>query len=150
RRGRHRTAGRLVRGHGRGLPPPRRPRPAGRPRRLTTQPDAAHAGGQRGAPGPGAGGPAHQGPRPHPPPARRGAAPPPPVLPPGLAERPAGDEVGVVTAEGGAELPRLAARREFIVPHADPTTNLHDRIYAMREDRVEAVWPLAARREGRT
>src|SRR5262249_51067974 len=69
---------------------------------------------------------------------------------PGLSYRPAGDEFGVVTAEGGAELPRLADRLEFIVPHCDPTTNLHDRIYAMREDRVEAVWPLAARREGRT
>ena len=55
----------------------------------------------------------------------------------------------VVTAEGGAKLPRLGDRLEFVVPHCDPTTNLHDRIYAMREDRVEAVWPLVARRESR-
>jgi D-serine deaminase-like pyridoxal phosphate-dependent protein len=68
----------------------------------------------------------------------------------GLSYRPAGDEFGVVTAEEGAKLPRLGDRLEFIVPHCDPTTNLHDRIYAMREDRVEAVWPLAARRESRT
>jgi D-serine deaminase-like pyridoxal phosphate-dependent protein len=69
---------------------------------------------------------------------------------PGLTYRPAGDEFGVVTAGEGAKLPRLGDRLEFIVPHCDPTTNLHDRIYAMRGDRVEAVWPLVARREGRT
>jgi D-serine deaminase-like pyridoxal phosphate-dependent protein len=58
-----------------------------------------------------------------------------------------GDEFGILTAEQGAELPRLGDRLEFIVPHCDPTTNLHDRIYAMRGDRVEAVWPIRARRE---
>jgi 3-hydroxy-D-aspartate aldolase len=69
---------------------------------------------------------------------------------PGLSYRPAGDEFGVLTADKEVKLPRLGDRLEFIVPHCDPTTNLHDRIYAMREDRVEAVWPLAARREGST
>jgi D-serine deaminase-like pyridoxal phosphate-dependent protein len=66
---------------------------------------------------------------------------------PGLSYRPAGDEFGTLTATKGAKLPRLAERLEFIVPHCDPTTNLYDRIYAMRDDRVEAVWPLVARRE---
>jgi D-serine deaminase-like pyridoxal phosphate-dependent protein len=69
---------------------------------------------------------------------------------PGLSYRPAGDEFGAVTAGGGVKLPRLGDQLEFIAPHCDPTTNLHDRIYAMREDRVEAVWPLVARRENRT
>jgi D-serine deaminase-like pyridoxal phosphate-dependent protein len=69
---------------------------------------------------------------------------------PGLSYRPAGDEFGVVTAGKGAGLPRLGDRLEFIAPHCDPTTNLYDRIYAMRGGRVEAVWLLAARREGRT
>lgn len=68
----------------------------------------------------------------------------------GLSYRPAGDEFGAVTADPGVKLPRLGDQVEFIVPHCDPTTNLYDRIYAMREDRVEAVWPLAARRENRT
>ncbi len=36
-------------------------------------------------------------------------------------------------------------RIEFIPPHCDPTVNLYDQIYAMRGDRVEAVWPIAAR-----
>ncbi len=68
---------------------------------------------------------------------------------PGLTYQPAGDEFGVLTAARGAKLPRLGDRLEFIVPHCDPTTNLHDRIYAIRGDRVEAIWPLAARREAR-
>jgi D-serine deaminase-like pyridoxal phosphate-dependent protein len=66
----------------------------------------------------------------------------------GLRYRPAGDEFGTVTAEAGSTLPHLGDRLEFIVPHCDPTTNLHDRIYAMRNGRVESVWPLIARREG--
>jgi 3-hydroxy-D-aspartate aldolase len=69
---------------------------------------------------------------------------------PGLSYRPGGDEFGVVIADKGAKLPRLGDQLEFIVPHCDPTANLYDRIYAMREDRVEAVWPLVARRESRT
>jgi len=65
----------------------------------------------------------------------------------GLAYNFGGDEFGILTAEKGSELPRLGARLEFIVPHCDPSTNLHDRIFAMRGNRVEAVWPLRARRE---
>jgi D-serine deaminase-like pyridoxal phosphate-dependent protein len=66
----------------------------------------------------------------------------------GLSYRPAGDEFGTLTAEAGARLPRLGERLEFLVPHCDPTTNLHDRLYAVRNNRVEAVWPIMARREG--
>jgi D-serine deaminase-like pyridoxal phosphate-dependent protein len=65
----------------------------------------------------------------------------------GLSYGPGGDEFGIVTAEKGVDLPRLGDRLEFIVPHCDPTTNLYDRIYACRGNRVEAVWPIAARRE---
>jgi D-serine deaminase-like pyridoxal phosphate-dependent protein len=67
--------------------------------------------------------------------------------PQGLRYRPAGDEFGAVIAEKGARLPRIGERMEFIVPHCDPTTNLYDRMYAMRGERVEAVWPILARRE---
>ena len=67
----------------------------------------------------------------------------------GISYSRGGDEFGILTAEKGATLPRLGDRLEFIVPHCDPTTNLYDRIYAMRGDRVEAVWPVAARRERR-
>ncbi len=65
---------------------------------------------------------------------------------PGVTYRAAGDEFGSLVADKGARLPRLGERLEFIVPHCDPTTNLYDRIYAMRGERVEAVWPIAARR----
>ena len=66
---------------------------------------------------------------------------------PGLTYNRGGDEFGILTCDGGGELPRIGDRIEFIVPHCDPTTNLYDRIYAVRGERVEAIWPIAARRE---
>ena len=42
-------------------------------------------------------------------------------------------------------LPKLGDRLEFFVTHCDPTVNLYDRIYAVRGDAVEAVWPVIAR-----
>lgn len=69
---------------------------------------------------------------------------------PGLIYNRGGDEFGIVTAEGGAPLPKLGERLEFIVPHCDPNTNLYDRLYATRSETVEDIWPIAARRETRT
>jgi D-serine deaminase-like pyridoxal phosphate-dependent protein len=66
---------------------------------------------------------------------------------PGLLYIRAGDEFGAVTAESSARLPKLGERIEFIVPHCDPTVNLYDRIYCCRGDKVEAIWPIMARRE---
>jgi D-serine deaminase-like pyridoxal phosphate-dependent protein len=66
---------------------------------------------------------------------------------PGLKYARFGDEFGSVTAEDGAKLPALGERIEFFVPHCDPNVNLYDRIYACRGDKVEAIWPVAARRE---
>ncbi|MBI5759610.1 MAG: DSD1 family PLP-dependent enzyme [Planctomycetales bacterium] len=66
---------------------------------------------------------------------------------PGLTYNRGGDEFGILTVEPGEKLPRIGDRLEFIVPHCDPTTNLYDRIYATRGEKVEAVWPIAARRE---
>lgn len=57
-----------------------------------------------------------------------------------------GDEFGIISAEGGRPLPRVGESIEFLAPHCDPTTNLYDRLYAVRGDRVEAVWPIVARR----
>jgi len=65
----------------------------------------------------------------------------------GLTYTRAGDEFGRLTAAAGTALPRLGDRLEFLVPHCDPTVNLYDRIYALRGDKVEAVWLIAARRE---
>jgi D-serine deaminase-like pyridoxal phosphate-dependent protein len=66
---------------------------------------------------------------------------------PGLRYRKFGDEFGLLTADPGVALPRLGERLAFHVPHCDPTVNLYDRIHALRGDRVEGVWPIAARRE---
>jgi len=34
---------------------------------------------------------------------------------------------------------------KLIPGHCDPTVNLYDSIHVLRGDRVEAVWPIAAR-----
>lgn len=57
----------------------------------------------------------------------------------------AGDEHGRLQVEPTAQPLRVGDRIEFIPPHCDPTVNLYDRIYAVRGDRVEAVWPISAR-----
>ena len=54
-----------------------------------------------------------------------------------------GDEHGILDLTKASREPRLGERLEFIVPHCDPTVNLHDHIHALRGDRVEAVWPVA-------
>jgi D-serine deaminase-like pyridoxal phosphate-dependent protein len=66
---------------------------------------------------------------------------------PGLKYAKFGDEFGAVTAEDGGKLPSLGERIEFFVPHCDPNVNLYERIFACRGDKVEAIWPIAARRE---
>jgi D-serine deaminase-like pyridoxal phosphate-dependent protein len=59
---------------------------------------------------------------------------------PGSKYRWGGDEFGYIDLADGALT--LGDRLEFIPPHCDPTTNLYDRIYVCRGERVEAVWPL--------
>ncbi|MBL8179135.1 MAG: DSD1 family PLP-dependent enzyme [Bryobacterales bacterium] len=56
----------------------------------------------------------------------------------------AGDEHGRLTMTAGKQV-NVGDRLEFIVPHCDPSVNLHDRIFAVRGEQVEAVWPIAAR-----
>ena len=64
---------------------------------------------------------------------------------PGVTYGFAGDEHGRLTVTDPSRAPRLGERIEFFPPHCDPTINLYDRIYAMRGDKVEAVWDIAAR-----
>ncbi|MDB5590385.1 DSD1 family PLP-dependent enzyme [Enterovirga sp.] len=54
------------------------------------------------------------------------------------------DEHAVLTGPSGAAL-ALGQRLRLIPGHCDPTVNLHDWIVAVREGRVEEVWPVAAR-----
>ena len=64
---------------------------------------------------------------------------------PGVEYSWAGDEHGrLMTTEPG-RLPKLGQLIEFFPPHCDPTINLYDRIYAMRGDKVEAVWEVSGR-----
>jgi D-serine deaminase-like pyridoxal phosphate-dependent protein len=57
----------------------------------------------------------------------------------------AGDEHGRLDVSQAEREVKLGDRIEFIPPHIDPTVNLFDQIYALRGDRVEAIWPIAAR-----
>jgi D-serine deaminase-like pyridoxal phosphate-dependent protein len=57
----------------------------------------------------------------------------------------AGDEHGRLDMSRSTRELRVGERVEFLPPHVDPTVNLYDSIYALRGDRVEAVWPIAAR-----
>lgn len=72
-------------------------------------------------------------------------------FPPEAVERPgieygfAGDEHGRLAIRDPDRPVRLGERIEFFPPHCDPTFNLYDRLYGVRGDRVEAVWPIAAR-----
>ena len=72
-------------------------------------------------------------------------------FPPEAVERPgveftfAGDEHGRLTLRDPDRPIALGERIEFFPPHCDPTINLYDRIYAVRDGKVEDVWEIAAR-----
>jgi len=53
-------------------------------------------------------------------------------------------EHGILKLRNGAEL-SLGERLEIIPGYGDFTTVLHDRFYAVRGGRLEAIWPLEAR-----
>jgi D-serine deaminase-like pyridoxal phosphate-dependent protein len=54
-----------------------------------------------------------------------------------------GDEHGMLIHAGAK--PQLGDRIEFVVPHCDPTVNLHDHYHVVDGDRLVAIWPVAAR-----
>jgi D-serine deaminase-like pyridoxal phosphate-dependent protein len=68
-----------------------------------------------------------------------------PVGLPGIEYGWAGDEHGRLDLTRAPRRLKVGDRVEFIPPHCDPTVNLYDHIYGIRGDRVEAVWPIAAR-----
>jgi D-serine deaminase-like pyridoxal phosphate-dependent protein len=68
-----------------------------------------------------------------------------PIDLPGIDYGWAGDEHGRLDVSKSSRRLKVGDRIEFIPPHCDPTVNLYDRIHALRGDRVEAVWPIAAR-----
>jgi 3-hydroxy-D-aspartate aldolase len=73
---------------------------------------------------------------------------PPQVLEPGnLVYRNASDEHGVVTAPHDVELPGLSSRLWLVPGHCDPTVALHAQMYAVKEGRIAAIWPVIGRGE---
>ena len=64
---------------------------------------------------------------------------------PGVTYAWAGDEHGRLDLTNAPADVKLGDRIEFIVPHCDPSVNLYDRLHCLRGDRVEAIWPIAAR-----
>jgi D-serine deaminase-like pyridoxal phosphate-dependent protein len=68
-----------------------------------------------------------------------------PVGLPGVTYGWAGDEHGRLDLSQSARDVKVGDRIEFIPPHCDPTVNLYDQLYALRGDRIEGVWPIAAR-----
>jgi D-serine deaminase-like pyridoxal phosphate-dependent protein len=63
----------------------------------------------------------------------------------GFAYNPSSDEFGVITYDRAEKSYKVGDTLELIAPHCDPVVNLYDQIYAIRKDRVEAVWPILAR-----
>jgi D-serine deaminase-like pyridoxal phosphate-dependent protein len=55
------------------------------------------------------------------------------------------DEFGVIRYEKAERSYKVGDRLELIVPHCDPVVNEYDQMYAIRKDRVEAIWPILAR-----
>jgi 3-hydroxy-D-aspartate aldolase len=55
------------------------------------------------------------------------------------------DEFGSIRYETASRAYKVGDKLELIVPHCDPVVNEYDQMYAIRKDRVEAVWPIAAR-----
>jgi D-serine deaminase-like pyridoxal phosphate-dependent protein len=55
------------------------------------------------------------------------------------------DEFGVIKYETAGRSYKVGDKLELLVPHCDPVVNEYDQMYAIRNDKVEAVWPISAR-----
>jgi len=56
----------------------------------------------------------------------------------------AADEHGLLSTSDAAAL-SLGDQLMLVPGHCDPTVNLYDELVCIRGDRVEALWPIAAR-----
>jgi D-serine deaminase-like pyridoxal phosphate-dependent protein len=73
------------------------------------------------------------------------AAVPRPIGLPGVQSVALSAEHGTVVLDAPSATPRVGDRLEFIVGYSDTTVFLHDELYAVRDGRVEAVWPILGR-----
>ena len=64
---------------------------------------------------------------------------------PGLIHTSGSDEFGSIRLTETSKSYKIGDKIELIVPHCDPVVNEYDQLYAIRKDRVEAVWPISAR-----
>jgi len=64
----------------------------------------------------------------------------------GMRYRSGSDEFGtIIYEEDPSRNYKVGDKLEVIVSHCDPVVNLYDQMYAIRNDKVEAVWPISAR-----
>ncbi len=56
-----------------------------------------------------------------------------------------GDEHGILRIADAPRPVQLGDRLRCITPHCDPTVNLYDVYYPVRDGRVEELWPISAR-----
>ena len=64
---------------------------------------------------------------------------------PAFTYNPGSDEFGSIRYETANKTYNVGDKLELIVAHCDPVVNEYDQIYAIRNDRVAAIWPIAAR-----
>jgi 3-hydroxy-D-aspartate aldolase len=64
---------------------------------------------------------------------------------PGFKYNAGSDEFGSIQFEKANKQYQVGDRLELIVPHCDPAVNEYDVIHGTRKDKVEIVWPIAAR-----
>jgi len=64
----------------------------------------------------------------------------------GMSYTSGSDEFGTLRyEEEPSRTYKVGDKIELIVSHCDPVVNLYNHLYAMRGERVEAIWPIAAR-----
>ena len=68
---------------------------------------------------------------------------------PGFSYNAGSDEYGTITFESANKNYQTGDVLEVIVPHCDPVVNLYDRIYGIREGKVESILPILARGHSR-
>lgn len=64
----------------------------------------------------------------------------------GMRYRSGSDEFGTILYDDDpSRTYKVGDKLEVIASHCDPVVNLYDQMYAIRGDKVEAVWPISAR-----
>jgi D-serine deaminase-like pyridoxal phosphate-dependent protein len=69
----------------------------------------------------------------------------PKITTPGWSVQSISDEHTTIVSEHGATALKVGDKVKLIPGHCDPTVNLHDWIIAVRNDKVEELWPVSAR-----